>query len=130
MATLPSDGQLLDAKPQDATHAAACASSILYNLINATTVADTSPWVRFQPFSRAAIELFGSATDAIAVQMFGSTSEENPTDSGQTGSALGSSITALGATFVVWPGIRWVQAVQTGNPTGGTLSVNISAVAP
>ena len=131
MATNASDGQApYDVHPPNPVEAIAASSSIAYNLINNVVVADTSNWVDFRAFSRAAIELSGGATAVISVQFWGSLSDDNPSVSGATGFVLGSAITALGITFVSWPGVRWIKAVQTGDPTGGNLNVNISAVAP
>src|SRR5665213_964793 len=131
MATNASDGQVpFDLHPPNPVNALAVSSSIAYELIHQVVVADTSHWVDFRAFSRAAIEVSGGATGATNLQFYGSLSDDNPALSGEAGSVLGSAITTLGITFVSWPGVRFIKVVQTGNPTGGALNVRISAVAP
>jgi hypothetical protein len=131
MATNDSDGQVpFDVHPPNPVAAIAASSSIAYELINQVVVADTSNWVDFRAFSRAAIEVSGGVTGAINLQFYGSLSDDNPALSGESGSVLGSAIVAKGITFVSWPGVRFIKAVQSGDPTGGALNVRISAVAP
>lgn len=128
MATQDSDGQLLDARPGFPQHPLAVNSSVLYNLIQNTTVADTSPGVNVIGFKTASLELTGAASGAISVQLEGSCSLQNPDVDGSSWSNLGSAVTAKGITSVTLNGIRWVRAVQSGSPTGGALNVNFSAV--
>lgn len=128
MATSQSDGQLLDARPGLPQHPLAVRASILYNLINNVTVADTSPGVNVIGFNNGSLELTGAVTGAISVQLEGSCSVQNPDVDGSAWSNLGSAVTAKGITPVTLSGVRWVRAVQTGSPTGGALNVNFSAV--
>lgn len=132
MATEASDGQVLDIHPPNPVQAMPVSSSVLINLnqnVPAST-ADTSPWVQFQPFSRAAIEISGTATSGISVQFNGSCSDDNPSVSGALGSSLGAAVTAKGISFVTWAGVRWVQAVVADTTSGGYVNVALSAVAP
>lgn len=128
MSTQPSDGQLLDARPGLPLHPLAVGASILYNLILATDVADTSPGVNVIGFKNASVELTGSATGSISVQMEGSCSVQNPDVDGSAWSSLDSAITTKGISSLSLNGIRWVRAVMAGNPSGGTINVNLSAV--
>jgi len=129
MTTGPADGQLLDARPQQPTNPMFVGASQLFNLLNQASGADTSPAVNVVGFSHGSLELTGTATSSISVQLEGSCAEENPDVSGASWSNLGSAVTAMGITSISFAGVRFIRAVQTA-PSGGYVNVNLSVVAP
>lgn len=130
MTTQPSDGQILDQRPQLVTQPQAVESNILINVINNAMASDNSPWVDIRSFSKFALEVLQvSGGGTFSVQLVGSCQFENPNVVSVSGSNLGAAITSSGITFPSLAGVRFLQAQLTITGTA-TVNVNLSAIAP
>jgi hypothetical protein len=127
MTTQPT-GSPADIHPENPIQAAAVSSSVLFNMMAGASAMSNSDWFEFQPFGRCAIEVTGDGM-TFSLQLYGSLSNESPTLSGASGSALGSAITANGMTFADYSGVRWIQC-QLASIDSGSVNVDLAAVAP
>lgn len=130
MTTQPSDGQILEQRPQNVTQPQAVEANLLVNMIQDATASDNSPWVDIRSWSKFALEVLKVSGDGtFSLQLVGSCQEQNPNLASTDGSDLGSPVTDAGITFPTLNAVRWVQAQLTISGTA-TINVNLSGIAP